>query len=132
MEYEEVFRYGGEGGSICISRKGSKSEEKFLFHRSECNFTDEEFDEASLSETVHCNSFEEAFKLNDKYPWYCLYFEFVHDDYRNFIIKQLLTKLNEVSFNPEYISDSSQSCLKIILKHKSIREKNIWSYEDVR
>lgn len=130
MEYEKVFEYGGEGGSICITRRKSDSGEKFIFHKSEINFTDEEFDEASLSETVCCNSFDEAFELNNRYPWHSLYFLLVHDDYRNIIIQKFLAKLNEESTIPEEISWSSQECLKIKLKHKISKRKNTWSYED--
>jgi hypothetical protein len=71
MQTETVFRIGGEGGGIKITRLKYGSEEIFLYNHNEFDPTDEGLD---INKTDHYNSFEEAFeKIHQRYPWYSLY-----------------------------------------------------------
>ena len=129
MNTEKVFEILGEGGGICIKRQKSKTKESFLYTHSEFDPTDEELD---INEKSVYQSFEQPFQLiNKKYPWYKMHIETVHDDYRNYIIENLIEKLNEKSIVPDYLNFSRKELehiLKIELKCNLIDDKPIWTY----
>jgi len=129
MVTEKVFEIFGEGGGICINRQKNKTDEKFIYEHSEFDPTDEGLD---IDRKDVYLSFEKPFQLiNNRYPWYMLHIETVHKDYRNYIIDNLIEKLNEKSINPDYLNYSKmklEHILKIELKCKLNNNKPIWSY----
>ena len=124
MKTEKVFEIGGEGGGISIIREKDKSEEKFIYHHSEFDPTNEGLDVNKSDEYIN---FDEPFQLiNNKYRWYLLYIETVHEDFRNYIIDKLIDKLNENSISPDYLNNSKnqlEHILKIELKFE-VNKKN--------
>lgn len=132
---EKVFEVLGEGGGICISRQVDKSRVKFIYHHSEFDPTSEGLDKNKKCEY---NNFEQPFQLiNDRYPWYLLYLETVHDDYRNYIIERLIEKLNHKSAmldNFEYHKGDLENSLKIKLNNTINKHTNelTWSYEKIK
>ena len=129
---EKVFEILGEGGGICISRQKNKLGEKFIYHHNEFDPTDEGLD---INKKDEYSNFEQPFQLiNNKYPWYHLYIEVVHDDYRNYIIERLLEKLNEKLVSPdiiEYSIHTLENSLKIKLNYSNNKHsgKLTWSCE---
>jgi hypothetical protein len=128
MLTEKVFEIGGEGGGICISRQTFKTEEKFLYDHGEFDPTDEGLE---INEKREYQNFAQPFQLiNDRYPWYKLHVETVHDDYKNYIIEKLIEKLNEKSIKPDFLRYSKnqlEQILRIELKCKLNGKKAIWS-----
>lgn len=126
---EKVFEILAEGGEICIRRRKSKTEELFLYDHSEFDPFD---DGLSYNEKVVYQSFERPFQLiNNRYPWYMLYIEILHKDYRNYVIDKLIEKLNEKSINPNDLNYSKmrlEQILKIELKCKLNNNKPVWNY----
>jgi hypothetical protein len=129
MMTEKVFEILGEGGGICINRQKNKTEEKFLYNHSEFGPAEEELD---INEQGVYSSFEKPFLLvNNKYPWYMLHIETIHEDYRKFIIEKLIEKLNERSITPDYLEYSKNQLeekLGIKLTFKLNNGKTIWDY----
>lgn len=123
---EKVFEIASEGGSICIVRHGNE----FVYQRDEFNpitLKAEEFKE------VKYQNFKEPFHLIDKkYPWYLLQLEAVHDDYKDFVTKKLIKKLNNNAIPAEeltYSIDSLEKCLNIELNMTATEGKPTWSYK---
>jgi len=131
MPTEKVFEILGEGGGICINRQKSKTEERFLYNHNEFDPTEEGLD---INENGEYQSFEKPFQLiNNKYPWYMLHIETVHNDYRKFIIDKLIEKLNAESIMPDYLEYSKnrlEESLGIIITFKLNNGKTIWNYTE--
>ena len=131
---EIVFQVLGEGGGISIRRKKNKSNVKYIYEHSEFDPTDEGLDVNIKDEY---NSFEQAFQvINNKYPWYMLFIETVHDDFRNYIIERLIEKINEKFVSPDYLEHSKdrlEEKLNIKLIHKGSLHTNnlIWECERI-
>ena len=131
---EKVFEILGEGGGICISRQINKSGVKFIFHHNEFDPTDEELE---VNKKDEYDNFEQSFQLiNDRYPWYLLHLKTIHDDYKNFIIKRLIKKLNHKSAMLEnfgFHKDDLENSLKIKLNCSMNKHTNklIWSYKKI-
>ena len=94
-----VFEIGGEGGSICISKKRNKQSSVFIIFKNETDFSDE-----GLSENLKSRheTFESAFdSINQQYSLHMLSIMFIHDEYKDYVSSELLKKLNEkkVSFD---------------------------------
>lgn len=129
-EPEKVFEILAEGGSICISRQVNKSGEKFIYHHNEFDPTDEGLD---INKKDEFATFEQPFQLiNGRYPWYKLYLGTVHPDYVDYIINELIDKLNkeEITLNSlenskNQLEDILQIELISIMKDKN---KTSWSY----
>ncbi len=131
MTTETIFEIGGEGGSIEISRRKDESGEKFIYHHTEFDPTDEGLD---VNKNDEYDNFEQPFQLiNKRYAWYMLYIETVHDDFRSYIIDQLIEKLNVRPVSPDYLEYNwrkLEDSLKIKL-HYSINQqtgKLSWDY----
>ena len=131
MTTETIFKIGGEGGSISINRQKDESGEKFIYHHTEFDPTDEGLD---VNKNDEYDNFEQPFQLiNKRYHWHMLYIQTVHDDFRSYIIGQLIERLNKgpVSLNEyEYYRRKLEDSLKIKL-HYSINQqtgKLSWSY----
>ena len=109
----------------------NNTEEKFLYNHSEFDPTEEGLD---INEKGIYQSFEKPFQLiNNKYPWYMLHIETVHEDYRKFISKKLIEKLNEKSIKPDYFEYSKNQLEKrlgIKLIFKQNNGKTIWEYAE--
>lgn len=131
MTTEKVFEVLAEGGEICISRQKNKTEEKFLYNHNEFDPTEEGLD---INEKGVYPSFDKPFHLvNNKYPWYMLHVETIHEDYRVFIIEKLIEKLNEKSIKPDYFKYSKnrlEEKLGIKLIFKLNNSKAIWNYAE--
>lgn len=128
---EKVFEVLGEGGGICIYRQKNKTEEIFSYNHNEFDPTEEGLD---INEKDVYLSFEKPFQLiNNKYPWYILHIETVHEDYRRFIIDKLIEKLNEKSIQPDYLEHSRSQLeerLGIKLVFRLSNAKTIWSFTE--
>jgi len=131
---EKVFEILGEGSGICITRQVDKSSTKFIYHHNEFDPTNEGLD---LNKKDEYDYFEQPFQLiNDRYPWYLMYLETVHDDYRNYIIERLIEKLNHKSVlldNFEYHKEDLENSLGIKLNYSANPRTNklTWSYEKI-
>ncbi len=128
MKSEKVFEISGETGGISITRQKHKTEEKFLYHHSEWDPTDEGLD---VNEEIEYPSFEEPFQvINNKYSWFMMYIE-IHSDYRNYIADQLIEKLNKMSIEPDYLGRriaQLEHALKVELKCDLVNNQPFWSY----
>ncbi len=90
---ETVFEILAEGGSLSIMRIRDSSGEKFLYNHNECDLADEGM---GVSEKVAYDNFEQPFQIiNSKYLWYLLHLEIVHHDFREYVLAELIKKLNE-------------------------------------
>ena len=96
---EIVFEILGEGGRISILRQSNEYGEKFIYHHSEFDPTNEGL---GVNKKGEFNNFEQPFQLiNNKYSWYTLHVETVHEDYREFVLNQLIEKLNKDEISPD-------------------------------
>ncbi|MBN1926928.1 MAG: hypothetical protein JW798_13940 [Prolixibacteraceae bacterium] len=132
MKTEKVFEILGEGGGICIYRQKSENEVIFLYSHSEFDPTDEGLD---FNEKAVYNSFEKPFQLiNNRYSWYKLYIEAIHEDYKNYITENLIEILNKKSILPDHLifnKDQLEHVLNIKLKCKLINNKPFWTYKKI-
>ena len=134
MKSEKVFEILGEGGGICISRQQNELGEKFIYHHNEFDPTDEGLE---INNKDEYENFEQPFQLiNNKYPWYLLHLEVVHDDYRSYIIERLIEKLNEKSVSPDdlqYSLHKLEEILQIKLNYSNNEHSNKlnWSWEKI-
>lgn len=129
MTTEKVFEILSEGGGISIKRQKSKIHERFVYEHNEFDPTDEGLD---VYKKVVYQSFEEPFQLiNDRYPWYNLYIETAHKDYRDYIIDRLIEKLNDKSIRPDslgYRKQRLEESLDIELECKMVNIQPVWGY----
>lgn len=103
---EIVFVVGGEGGSLEISRELDKNGYKFFYNQCEFDPTD---DGLGVNINKGYESFEEPFQIiNTSFPWYKLYVELVHIDYREYVINELIKILNKKDLTPEDIYSNGQ------------------------
>jgi hypothetical protein len=132
MQTETVFRIGGEGGGIKITRLKSGSQEIFIYHHNEFDPTDEGLD---INKTDQYGSFEEAFeKIHQRYPWYSLYVMTVYPDYKEYVLKKLLEILNQKSVSPENFGFSRtqlEEVLDVELSYK-VGELGEWGVKGLR
>jgi hypothetical protein len=135
MEDQEiVFEIGGEGGGIEIIRVRSKSGEKFIYYHNEFDPTEEG---NGVNFKNEYSSFEEPFQLLiSRYEWYRLQILTVHEDYRQYVIEELVRSLNDksVSLNEhyEYTISKFEHSLKIKLNfsRNDDTKKVNWSYSE--
>ncbi len=129
MNKEILFEIGGEGGSISISRKTDGNIVKYIYHHNEFDPID---DETLINVETEFDSFEEPFQIiNLQYSWYNLYIQVVHEDYRDYIIQNLIGKLNKKNIRMDdlYWSISRlEETLKIKLTY-NINER-FWSFQE--
>lgn len=134
IQTEKVFEILGEGGGICISRQKNERGEKFIYNHNEFDPTNEGLD---VNIKVEYDSFEQPFQLiNNKYPWYSLYIETLHEDYRDYVIERLTEKLNEEHFpihDLEYFKDRLEHTLRIKINCSNNQETHDdkWSCENI-
>jgi hypothetical protein len=103
---EVVFSLSGEGGGISISRQRNNNEVVFIYHHNEFDPIEEE---TLIDEVSEFATFEEAFQLiQERYRWYRLYLDTVHEDYCRYVADKLVERLNadgatkdELQYNQE-------------------------------
>lgn len=109
---ETVFEILAEGGSLTIERARNRNEEKFIYHHSEMDLTDEGLE---VNEKGEYENFEQPFQLiNSKYPWFRLHLAMVHEDYRNYVINELLKSLMYQGVTPEELRYSQRDLEKAL------------------
>ncbi len=92
MKEKNVLEIGGEGGEICILRKRIKTKYVFIYQHDEYDFSGEGL---SVNKTTKYDNFESAFhETVNLYKFYFLYPLTVDVEYRNFVIDELINKLN--------------------------------------
>lgn len=95
---ETVFEIGAEGGSLTIERKRSRTGEKFIYHHNEIDLTDEGL---GINKKAEYKTFDEPFQLiNSKYPWFRLHLSTVHEDFRSYVLDELIKALNNQGMTP--------------------------------
>ncbi len=111
-QYETVFEILAEGGGLSIIRICDSSGDKFIYHHNEFDPADEGM---GVSEKGEYDNFEQPFQIiNSKYPWYFLHLETVHPDYRDFVISELVKKLNENQVPQEQMEYSKERIEKVL------------------
>jgi len=109
---ETVFEILAEGGSLTIEQKRNRNGEKFIYHHSEMDFTDEGLD---VNEKGEYKTFEQPFQLiNSKYPWFKLHLKTVHEDYRNYVIDELIKSLMYQGVTPDELRYSQRDLEKTL------------------
>ncbi len=98
---ETVFEVGAEGGSLRIFRQRDGSVDTYIIYHNE-------YDPLGDGETLvnikkEYKTFNQAFQYIERFPWYCLYIEYVNKDFRDFIIK----RLNEMLIKKSISNDPS-------------------------
>jgi hypothetical protein len=112
-----VFQISAEGGGISITRIQNHKEIKFLYHHNEFDATDGDL---GISKNGEYDNFEQPFQLiNSKYEWYQLHLEKVHKDYRDYVLNELIKKLNENNASTtdlHYSKERIEEVLNVILR----------------
>lgn len=109
---ETIFEILAEGGSIAIERRKNSNGEKFIYHHNEMDFTDEGLE---VNEKDEYDNFEQPFQLiNSKFPWFRLHLEIAHEDYREYIISELIKILNKQDITAEQLRHSKQNLEKTL------------------
>lgn len=109
---ETVFEILAEGGSLTIKRKRNRNGEKFIYHHNEFDPTDEGLE---INENGEYSTFEQPFQLiNSKYPWFILHLKTVHEDYRNFVIDELIKSLMFQGITPDELRYSQRDLEKTL------------------
>jgi hypothetical protein len=100
-ENEVIVEIGGEGGSITLY--GRRTESGWLFSRKVIDQTPlllpEEFPEGIQHKSSVVDSWEEALKLLDQYPWHRLYPLRVHPEFRQKIWVEVQRRLSSQGDN---------------------------------
>ena len=114
---ETVFEILAEGGSLTIQRKRNRNGEKFIYHHAEMDLTDEDLD---VDEQGVYKTFDVPFQLiNSKYTWFRLHLETVHEDYRKYVLDELIKSLTYQGITPDelrYAQEALENVLDIKLK----------------
>jgi hypothetical protein len=130
VQKETIFEIGGEGGGISIYRLRSKLGEKYIYHHSEFDPTEEG---PGVNFKHQYATFEEPFQLIiNRYSWYTLHMMKVHEDIRNYVIEELIKDLNSKCVTPEDLRFSKynlERSLKIRLIYRKKGDNKIWSYK---
>lgn len=109
---ETVFEILAEGGSLTIERKRNRNVEKFIYHHNEMDMTDEGLE---VNKKGEYENFEQPFQLiNSKYPWFQLHLATVHEDYRNYVIEELITSLMLQGITPDELCYSQPDLEKAL------------------
>lgn len=137
---EIVFSVLAEGGSLSIERIRNLKGEKFIYHHSEFDPSDEGL---GVNENGEYSTFEQAFQLiHSKYPWFQLHLEKVHEEYRKYVIEELIKTLKFQGVTPDELYHSKsdlEASLNIQLKfghapiqgnQQKIIIKNLIKYTD--
>lgn len=89
---------------MSIERIRGSHGEKFIYHHGEFDPTDEE---PGVNEKGEYDNFEQPFQLiNSLYPWHSLHIETIHEDYRDYALKELLKVLMRKGVTPDELNNS--------------------------
>ncbi len=109
---EQVFTILAEGGSLSIERERDQNGERFIYHHSEFGPEDEGMD---INKNAEYEKFEQPFQIiNSKYPWFKLHLETAHEDYRSYIIDELIKVLTYKGLKPEDLKYSQKNLEKVL------------------
>jgi hypothetical protein len=109
---ETVFEILAEGGSFAIKRKQDENGEKFIYRHNEMDLTNEGLE---VNKKVEYANFEQPFQLiNTKYKWFNLYLNKLHEDYRDYVLEELINTLNKQGLNSEELSLIKERFIKKI------------------
>ena len=109
---EIVFEILAEGGGLVIERERNQNEEKFICNHSEMDLSDEGLD---VRRKKVFESFEHAFqKINSRYDWFMLHLETVHNDYKPYVLEELVKTLNAKKIAPGEIERSQKNLEKVL------------------
>lgn len=113
MRQEEiVFEILAEGGGLTIERIRTRNGEKFIYHHSETDFNDEGLD---IDKKGEYKDFEKPFQLiNSKYEWFRFSLAKVHDDFREYVLTELIKVLNKQDLPPDELRYSKQDLEKAL------------------
>lgn len=107
---EIVFEILAEGGSLTIKRKRNRNGEKFIYHHNEMDLTDEGLE---VNEKGEYENFDQPFQLiNYKYPWFRLHLTTLHEDFRDYVLSELIIALNKQGVTPDELQYSKQDLEK--------------------
>lgn len=125
---EIVFEILAEGGGLKIEREITKSGEKFMYKHNEMDFSDEDL---GVHKNFEFNSFEVAFQEINKYSWYQFSIYTLHLDFKEFVLNQLIDRLNRDLIHPdclEFTIDNLNGKFDIELFY--IVAKRKWGYSN--
>jgi len=89
---EVVFEMLAAGGDIIIERIHTNNGDRFIYHHDETDITGEGLD---ITDEKEYNDFETPFRLiRSRYPWFTFWVNAIHDDYREYILRELLEDLD--------------------------------------
>lgn len=125
---EVVFEVLGEGGCLSISRIIENGVTRFTTNHHENDFSDEGLD---VKKEIGNSSFEEAFQYINKYPWHLLHIQVIHNDYRDFILKQLFERLKDVHKPDNYLVRSLHRIETLLAISIYKNQSGIWCYSDI-
>lgn len=109
---EIMFEVGGEGGSLTIERRKDSDGEKFIYHHNEMDMTDEGL---GIDRKGEFDNFEQPFQLiNSRYPWCELHLSEVHEDYRDYVVAELIKVLNTKEINQDDLYHSREQLEKVL------------------
>jgi hypothetical protein len=78
----------------------------------EMDLTDEGLD---VNEKGEYESFDQPFQLiNSKYPWFMLHLKTLHQDYRDYVLSELIIALNKQGITPDELRYSKQDLEKLL------------------
>lgn len=112
---EIVFEILAEGGGLTIKRLKDRNSVKFYYHHNEFDATEEGLD---VNRKGEYDSFDEPFQLiNSKYPWYCLHLTTLHEDFRLYVLTELINVLNKFNVSTDALRHSKQDLEKSLNVH---------------
>lgn len=118
---EVVFEILAEGGGIHIERQKTKNVEKFFYNHHEFDQTDKGLE---VNKNGEYKTFEVPFQLiNSQFSWYMLHLETVSEDYRDYVITELLKKLHQHGVNPKELEYSKPQLEKVLNIHLEFGQK---------
>lgn len=121
---EIVFEILAEGGSLGITRRKTEMGDRFLYNHNEMDMSDEG---REIDHTFGFTSFEEPFQIiNSKYPWYSLHLETLHEDFRKYVLHELVSTLNRKNLTPQVLSHSREDL------EKQLKAKLIYAFAPIK
>ena len=125
MKSQIVFEVDVEGGSIHIERQRSFNKEIFIYHHNEMDASEQSLEVSSNGKYA---TFEQAFQLiHTRYSWYFSQLSIVHEDYRNYVLEEMIKTFNFLEITPdglEYSKKVLEKALKVELKIGKIPLRN--------
>jgi hypothetical protein len=111
-EEEIVFEILGEGGSLTIVRRLNNNVETYHYNHSENDRANNDLD---ISENGIYDNFEKPFKIiSKKYPWFLLYPQTIHPDFKILVLDNLITQLNKRRMTPSDFENSRTQLEEIL------------------